>query len=133
LKKQSQFVEGRIGVISVIIIAYGILNKWRLLKNKANQSQFAWEAELAQAIPKACGFEAATRRRPAKKKGDLKKQTQFAAAQVDAKSFVKGDYGNMPARGAQKNKANQSQKTGFPPIRLRSEHALSLPNGAGPA
>jgi hypothetical protein len=25
------------------------------------QSQFAWEAEPIQAIPKACGFEAATR------------------------------------------------------------------------
>ena len=27
------------------------------------QSQSAWGAEPAQAIPKACGFEAATRRR----------------------------------------------------------------------
>ena len=34
--------------------------RWR--KNKAKQSQFSGEAEPAQAIPKACGFEAATRR-----------------------------------------------------------------------
>jgi hypothetical protein len=47
--------------------------------------------------------------RPAEKECDLKKQTQFAPAQVDVTSFVKGDYGNMPAHGVEENKANQSQ------------------------
>jgi hypothetical protein len=57
--------------------------------------------------------EAATWHRPAKKKGDLKKQSQFVPGRMGAKSFVKGDYGNMPARGDQKNKANQSQMPAF--------------------
>jgi hypothetical protein len=29
--------------------------------------------------------------------------------QNDAKSYMKGDYGNMPACGVEENKANQSQ------------------------
>ena len=40
---------------------------------------------------------------------NLKKQSQFAAAQIDVKSYLKVDYGNKPACGAQKNKAKQSQ------------------------
>ena len=47
--------------------------------------------------------------RPAVKKGNLKKQSQFVQALIDAKSFVQGDYGNMPACGDEENKANQSQ------------------------
>jgi len=39
----------------------------------------------------------------------LKKQSQFAPAQVGAKSFMKEDYDNNAAGGAQKNKAKQSQ------------------------
>jgi len=54
-------------------MVYGDFKSRRRRKNKAKQSQykaspelvewsqFAWEAEPAQAIPKACGFEAATR------------------------------------------------------------------------
>jgi hypothetical protein len=57
--------------------------------------------------------EAATRRWPAKKQGDLKKQSQFASGAIGAKSYLKGDYGNMPARGDQKNKAKQSQMPAF--------------------
>jgi hypothetical protein len=40
---------------------------------------------------------------------DLKKQSQFAAAQVGAKSFVKGGYDKKTASGGKKNRANQSQ------------------------
>jgi hypothetical protein len=39
----------------------------------------------------------------------LKKQSQFASGKIGVKSFTKGEYGNKPACGAQKNKANQSQ------------------------
>jgi len=39
----------------------------------------------------------------------LKKQSQFAPAQVGAKSFMKGDYDNIAAGGVKKNKAKQSQ------------------------
>ena len=46
---------------------------------------------------------------PAEKKGDLKKQSQFAPAENDAKSFLKGDYDKKPAGGAEENKAKQSQ------------------------
>jgi len=42
------------------------------------------------------------------RKGDLKKQSQFAPAQIDAKSYSKGIYGNKPACGAEENKANQA-------------------------
>jgi len=36
----------------------------------------------------------------------LKKQSQFAPARMGAKSYVKGEYGKKPARGAEENKAN---------------------------
>ena len=112
----------------------------------------------SQTIPKACGFEAATRStqdRPSpslrdeadtrsapgraipindnrdeaatqstrvypslrdeadtlktEKKGDLKKQSQFAPALIGAKSYLKGGYDNIPAGRIKENKANQSQ------------------------
>jgi len=53
--------------------------------------------------------EAATRRAPADKLSDLKKQSQFAAAHLAAKSSIKGDYNNNPASGDEENKADQSQ------------------------
>ena len=55
--------------------------------------------------------EAATRT-ALEKEADLKKQSQFAAAQLAAKSFIQGDYDNNPAGGGEENKAKQSQ---FPP------------------
>ena len=64
----------------------------------------------AQAIPIPINDnrdEAATL--PAEKKVDLKKQSQYAPELIGATSFVKGDYGNTPAHGAEENKANQSQ------------------------
>jgi len=41
-------------------------------------------------------------------KNNLKKQSQFAPAQNIAKSYMKGDYDNIPASGAEENKAKQS-------------------------
>ncbi len=64
----------------------------------------ARKQQSAQAIPKACGFEAATR--IAGKNGYLKKQSQFEQAQYDAMSFMQGGYDNMPAYGIEENKAN---------------------------
>jgi len=52
--------------------------------------------------------EAATRR-PAEKKGYLKKQSQFAPELMGTTPFDKGGYGNMPANGDEENKAKQSQ------------------------
>jgi len=54
------------------------------------------------------------------KKGDLKKQTQYAPAEMGATSFMKGDYENNPAGRAEENKAKQSQSP-----------ALEQTNGAG--
>jgi len=56
------------------------------------------------------------------KKGDLKKQTQFAPEQIVTKSYLKGDYENKPAGRAEENKAKQSQ---FP------VHALTEGVGKG--
>ena len=61
----------------------------------------------AQAIPKACGFEAAAR--PEYNLSDLKKQSQFAAAHLTATPLMKRNYDNNPAAGAEENKAEQSQ------------------------
>ncbi len=47
--------------------------------------------------------------RPAVKKGELKKQTQYVQDLMDAKSLMQGDYGNNPAGRIEENKANQSQ------------------------
>jgi len=52
--------------------------------------------------------EAATRRQ-AEKKGNLKKQTQFAPEQIVTKSYKEGDYVDIPAGRIEENKAKQSQ------------------------
>jgi len=39
----------------------------------------------------------------------LKKQSQFVAIQVDAKSFANKDYDKIPGGGDGENKAKQSQ------------------------
>ena len=70
------------------------------------QRDEAGKQESARAIPKACGFEAATRA-PADKFSDLKKQSQFAAAHLVAKPLMKEDYSNSPA-GGDENKAKQA-------------------------
>jgi len=57
---------------------------------------------------------------PAKKKVDLKKQSQFAPALMGVTSFIRGAYGNKTNSGAEENKANQSQF-----------HAPALTKGAG--
>jgi hypothetical protein len=72
--------------------------------------------EPAQAIPKACGFEAATR--TAEKEGDLKKQSQFASALMGVTFFAKEDYDNNLASGAEENKPNQACPFNFVQGRL---------------
>jgi hypothetical protein len=52
--------------------------------------------------------EAATRM-PLEKNSNLKKQSQFEPGLVGATSYLKGDYDRIPLRGAQENKAKQSQ------------------------
>jgi len=45
----------------------------------------------------------------AEKKGDLKKQSQYAVVQLGAKSYLKREYENNPAGDVEENKAKQSQ------------------------
>jgi len=53
------------------------------------------------------------------RKGNLKKQSQFAPAQVCAKSFIKGNYDNKAAVGDEKTKPNKANFcTGSPFHRL---------------
>jgi hypothetical protein len=70
--------------------------------------------------------EAITRYYPAKKNGDLKKQSQFAQAEMGATSLMQGDYDNMPAGGVEENKANSN------PIKANQSqlHTQSLTEGA---
>jgi len=51
----------------------------------------------------------AVTRPAAEKKGDLKKQSQFVPGLMGVTPFLKGDYDNKPACGADENKAKRSQ------------------------
>jgi hypothetical protein len=72
----------------------------RIEIQEVEKKQFTHE----QAIPQACGSEAATL-----KKSDLKKQTQYAQSHMGVTSFGKGYYGNKSDGATEENKANQSQ------------------------
>ena len=71
----------------------------------AEKQQFAPD----QAIPNPINDnrdEAATRK--AEKKGDLKKQSQYAPELIGTTSFIKRDYENKPANEVEENKAKQA-------------------------
>jgi hypothetical protein len=80
-------------------------------------------AEPAQAIPKASGFEAATR--AIGEMADLKKQSQLAPAQIDAKSCVLRAYENTPRSGERASKAKQSQFATPAPAKRAGKRAKS--------
>jgi hypothetical protein len=82
------------------------------------------QAEPAQAIPKASGFEAATR--PTGKKVDLKKQSQLAPAQTGAKTCVLREYENARRRGERKSKAKESQFPTPAPAKRAGKRGKSL-------
>ena len=79
-------------------------------KNKANSKPICQPS--AQAIPKACGFEAATRPE-FRRRGYLKKQTQFAGGDIGAKAYLKGDYGNIQACGGTKKQSQSKPIAGL--------------------
>jgi len=97
----------------------------------------------AQTIPKASGFEAATQYEPSpslrdeaatestEKKGDLKKQTQFAPGKYDAKSYLEGYYENKPAGRIEENKAKQSQIQPSAPTKGAGKREKSLAAATG--
>jgi len=68
------------------------------------QSQFVPELEPVQTIPKACGFEAATR--PLWLRVSLKKQSQFFKDQNDVTPIITMCYGVLGGPGRRENKAN---------------------------
>ncbi len=68
--------------------------------------------------------EAATH--PAKKKGDLKKQSQLSPAIMGATSSMQGDYDNYPACGIEENKPNQSQSHEPEPTKGAGKREKSL-------
>ncbi|MHC4557690.1 MAG: hypothetical protein ACYS80_10355 [Planctomycetota bacterium] len=80
------------------------LERLRLMRQMEEK---AAEQQSAPAIPKACGFEAATQK--AAKEVNLKKQSQFSPPLMGLTSFTGGSYENIPACGVQKNKPKQSQ------------------------
>jgi hypothetical protein len=91
-----------------------IENSMMKMMNELKKFQMIRQAELKEvqkrkAIPKASGFEAATRQVLTTKNSDVKKQTQFAPAVMGATTFEKGGYSNIPADRTEENKANQSQ------------------------
>ena len=64
------------------------------------------DEDATRSNPPSLRDEAATPK--TEKLGDLKKQSQFAVVQLGAKSYIKRDYGNIPAGGCDENKANQA-------------------------
>ena len=95
--------------------------------------------------PKASGFEAATHQQyepspslrveaateSTEKKGDLKKQTQFAPGKYDAKSYLEGYYENKPAGRIEENKAKQSQIQPSAPTKGAGKREKSLAAATG--
>ncbi|MGB2865217.1 MAG: hypothetical protein WBC05_17945, partial [Sedimentisphaerales bacterium] len=64
--------------------------------------------QMIRVIQQADARKQETATRPAEKKCDLKKQSQFPPALMGATSYVKGGYDNMPACGIEENKANSN-------------------------
>jgi hypothetical protein len=94
----------------------------RQLIRQFQQQDVEQQFEPEQAIPKACGFEAATRT-PLDKNSDLKKQSQFEPAIIGVTPYMKGDYDNIPPCSAQRK---QSQTN---PIPFSPQHCCRVQNG----
>ena len=58
--------------------------------------------------------------RPAEKKVDLKKQSQFVPGLSNVTSYLKGDYDKIPAGGVEENKAKQNQSQPAPKEREKA-------------
>jgi hypothetical protein len=77
------------------------------LKVLRQMQEKAAEQQSAPAIPKACGFEAATQKTA--KQVNLKKQSQFSSALIGVNSLVGEAYENKCRPEQRENKAKQSQ------------------------
>jgi len=106
LKKQSQFVPCLIGTTSYLKGNYDKNSLCEARKNKPKQSQYAGEAEHAQAIP----IPIQDNRDEAATQGKLKKQSQFVGRQNNAKLVITMVYGDFNDFGQRKNKANLKPK-----------------------
>jgi hypothetical protein len=63
----------------------------------------------------------------AEKHDDLKKQSQFVPGEVDAKSFVTGDYDKTPAAGDEENKANRTCPEHVERSQIKTDTCLTEP------
>jgi hypothetical protein len=86
------------------------------------------DANKPKTIPEAFGFEAATQNPAAEKKGDLKKQSQYTQPLMGITSYMRGDYGNVPARRVEENKANKACPEH---VEWGQSHAPAQTKGAG--
>ncbi len=77
--------------------------------NELKKLQAARKAEQARAAERQSAQESPPARRH---KGDLKKQSQYAAASMGAKSSMKGDYDKKHRCRTRGNKAKQTQFQG---------------------
>ncbi|MGB2864109.1 MAG: hypothetical protein WBC05_12340, partial [Sedimentisphaerales bacterium] len=87
--------------------------------------------QMIRVIQQADARKQETATRPAEKKVDLKKQSQYAPAEVGATSYLKGDYENISAGGAEENKANQSQFPAPEPTEGAGKREKSLAAATG--
>jgi len=90
------------------------------LKKREIMRRIEYQDGEQQYEPSPSQMDEAATRRPAEKKGYLKKQSQLSVVQLGAKSCLKREYENNPSGDVGENKAKQSQ---FP------AHALT--EGAG--
>jgi len=90
-------------------IENSMLKMMNELKRHEIMRRIEQQDEDQQYMPSPSARDEAATRRPAEKKGDLKKQSQYAPELMGTTSFVKRDYENMPAQGDGENKAKQSQ------------------------
>jgi len=63
-------------------------------------------------------------------KTNLKKQSQFAVDENSAKSYLKGNYEEIPTGGGDENKAKQSQFSGFERREEATKEAKSVSAGS---
>jgi hypothetical protein len=86
-------------------------NKWprRAGGNRPKQSQTPAFGDSVQRVADSQQTIDNSKSQIVNQSGDLKKQSQFAAVRISAKSFIRKDYENKSRRGPRENKAKQSQ------------------------
>ena len=99
---------------------YRILERLMLYERRIESSMFRTIRELerlqlVREVKEAHAEEQSAQESPSaqRRKGDLKKQSQFAPALMGTTSYVRKDYDDKAPAGARENKAKQSQSPAF--------------------